>query len=504
MERTLANFVRALRMADVRVSTAETLDAFRAAEMIGWADRQRFKDALGAVLSKSADEHAAFDACFDQFFHFDDFESGANRPATDKTEDAPPDAANSAQPPASDVAAPGEGESESQGGGGGNNREDSDGSESAESGVNQPSPAPHAPQPISTPTSPLGRLLMADDRTALSMAISRAARANQLENIKVFTQQGLYTRRILDDLGRAELIDEIGTLEGAVAAPDRRLAGELRQRYDRLRAQIRDHVESQFLLHADAQGERLREDMLRSARLANVSRRNDPLMRRAIERMARQLVAAHSRKRRVTKRGRLDVPRMIRRNMRHDANMIELAWQSKRIDKPKVFAICDVSGSVALYARFMLMFLYSLGDVLPQVRAFAFCSDLAEVTDLFKQHDLDEAIHRTLAEHGQGSSDYGHALADFERLALADIDRRTTVLILGDARNNEANPRTDLLRKIYERSRRVIWLNPEPKVSWDTGDSVMGRYRAHCHQTTECGSLVQLERVVSDLLRAVT
>lgn len=504
MERTLANFVRALRMADVRVSTAETLDAFRAAEMIGWADRQRFKDALGAVLSKSADEHTAFDACFDQFFHFDDFESGgATQPLTDERNDDAPEAANGTQP-SGDAAAPGEGESESQGGGGGNNRDDDGDATEAAASANPPAPTSSRSEGISDPASPLGRMLMADDRTALSMAISRAARDNRIEDIKVFTQQGLYTRRIMDDMGRSELMDEILSLESTSAPPDQRLAGELRQRHDRLRAQIRDYVESQFLLHADAQGERLREDMLRTARLANVSRRNDPLMRRAIERMARQLVAAHSRKRRVTKRGRLDVPRMIRKNMRHDANMVELAWQSKRIDKPKVFAICDVSGSVALYARFMLMFLYSLKDVLPRVRAFAFCSDLAEVTDLFKQHDLDEAIRRTLAEHGQGSSDYGHALADFEQLALQDIDRRTTVLILGDARNNEGNPRTDLLRKIFERSRRVIWLNPEPKVSWDTGDSVIGRYRAHCHQTKECGSLKQLERVVSDLLRSVT
>jgi hypothetical protein len=504
LERTLANFVRALRMADVRVSTAETLDAFRAAEMIGWQDRQRFKDALGAVLSKSADEHTAFDACFDQFFHFDDFETGgATQPLTDEHNDDAPEAANGTQP-SGDAAAPGEGESESQGGGGGNNRDDDGDATEAAASANPPVSTSSRSEVISAPASPLGRMLMADDRTALSMAISRAARDNRIEEIKVFTQQGLYTRRIMDDMGRSELMDEILSLESASAPPDQRLAGELRQRHDRLRAQIRDHVESQFLLHADAQGERLREDMLRTARLANVSRRNDPLMRRAIERMARQLVAAHTRKRRVTKRGRLDVPRMIRKNMRHNANMVELAWQSKRIEKPKVFAICDVSGSVALYARFMLMFLYSLKDVLPQVRAFAFCSDLAEVTDLFQQHDLDEAIRRTLAEHGQGSSDYGHALADFEQLALQDIDRSTTVLILGDARNNEGNPRTDLLRKIFERSRRVIWLNPEPKVSWDTGDSVIGRYRAHCHQTKECGSLKQLERVVSDLLRSVT
>jgi len=497
LERTLTRFVRALRTADIRISTAETLDAFRVAELIGWHDRQRFKEALGAALSKSADDNEAFDACFDQFFHFDDFDSAGERPnASDDGENgAGPGKDESTDDPSID---PGESQADSPSGGKGRSRQNSDVARPTGDESVRPESAPTDWTPIGTPDSSLGRMLMADDPSALAVAMARAARDNRLEDIKVFTQQGLYTRRILDAMGRAELMDEIAALQ------KQRLADELRRRYDRLRQQTRDFVEQQFLLHADAQSERLRENMLRSARLGNVGRHNDYLIRRAIERMARQLVAAHARKRRVTKRGALDVPRMIRKNMRHDANMIELAWRSKRVDKPKVFAVCDVSGSVALYARFMLMFLYSLQDVLPKVRAFAFCSDLAEVTDLFKQHDLDEAIRRTLAEHGQGSTDYGQALADFGQIALDDVDRRSTVIILGDARNNDAAPRTDLLRKIYARSRRVTWLNPEPRVSWDTGDSVMGRYRAHCHQVSECGSLVQLERVISDLVRRVT
>lgn len=512
MERPIAGFVRALRAADLRISTAETLDALRVAELVGWPRREQLKDALRATLAKDATDDAAFDACFDQFFDFDAFSSGdAAAEATDDGEDSDtsenkPNAANDASStePSADQA---DGQAGEPGGGEGRGGQDSDAATDATDRSSEASGADSvhaAAAPIDAPDSPLGQMLMADNRSALSVAMARAAHDSRLEQIKVFTQQGLYTRRILDAMGRAELMDEITALRPSPSPPAQRLGEELRQRYERLRAQTRDYVEQQFLLHADAQGERLRETMLRSARLGNVARHNDYLIRRAIERMARQLIAAHSRKRRVTKRGALDVPRMIRKNMRHDANMIELAWRSKRIDKPRIFAVCDVSGSVAPYARFMLMFLYSLQDVLPKVRAFAFCSNLAEVTDLFKQQDLDEATRRTLAEHGNGSTDYGHAFADFQAAALDDVDRRSTVLILGDARNNDANPRTDLLRKIYTRSRRVVWLNPEPQVSWDTGDSVMGRYRAHCHQVRECGSLIQLERVISDLVRQVT
>ena len=156
---------------------------------------------------------------------------------------------------------------------------------------------------------------------------------------------------------------------------------------------------------------------------------------------------------------------------------------------------------MAQVARFLLMFLYSLNEVLPKVRSFAFSGRLGEVTDLFNEKDIEEAITETLREHGGGSTDYGQALLDLEALALDDIDHRTTVIILGDARSNFGNPRSDVLDRIHDRARRVIWLNPEPRGLWDTGDSVMHRFRAHCDRTEVCASLRDLERVVSDLLR---
>ena len=196
------------------------------------------------------------------------------------------------------------------------------------------------------------------------------------------------------------------------------------------------------------------------------------------------------------------LPRMIRKNLRYDGNMIELAWKSTKIDKPKVFAICDVSGSVANDARFMLMFLYSLEEVLPNVRAFAFSLDLGEVTDLFARHDLEDTIAKSLRDYSCGSTDCGLAFADVERIALDQVDQRSTVIILGDARNDNGEPRTDLLLALYDRSRRVIWPNPE--LAWGSNDSQMRRYQAHGHQVNVCNSLTHLELFVSELLRAVT
>jgi uncharacterized protein with von Willebrand factor type A (vWA) domain len=203
------------------------------------------------------------------------------------------------------------------------------------------------------------------------------------------------------------------------------------------------------------------------------------------------------------KRGQLNLPKTLRHNMAYDGAIFDLRWKSKKIDRPKVFAICDVSGSVASYARFMLMFLYSLEEVMPKVRAFAFSSDLGEVTDLFEQNSLDDAIAKALRDYSGGSTDYGQAFDDFKRICLDEIDNRTTVIILGDARNNYGNPKTEVLKEIYDRSKRLIWLNPEPRNTWGVGDSEMRRYLAYCHQAEECNSLMHLERIVGNLLKTV-
>ena len=236
--------------------------------------------------------------------------------------------------------------------------------------------------------------------------------------------------------------------------PERRLAQELKRRRDWLRELVRDYVERQFLLHADVTGRRLREDLLQKVKLSNVEHRNFRLIQEIVFRMAKKLAALHSRRRKVTKRGQLHVSRTLRHNMSYDGSIFDLHWKSVKVDRPKVFAICDVSGSVAAYARFMLMFLYSLDEVMPKVRSFAFSSDLAEVTELFERNKIEEAIAKTLRDYSGGSTDYGQAFQDFRKLCMDEVDNRTTIIILGDARNNYGDPRTDILKEMYDRSKR--------------------------------------------------
>ena len=499
MDRTLANFIRALRNAEVRVSTAETLDAFGAVQLVGYRDRALLKRSLSLALPKTADEKETFNACFDQFFAFREVSASqqADGPAAGADEDA-------------------QGNGEGQGGAGGGSDEGArqqgqavaDGSNRKRkpkgAGQGERDTEPDlGPGEMSAPSSPLGALLMQDSKVELSLAVAAAGEAVNVREIQVFTQKGLYTRRIMDQMGLAELDGEISRLRDSPAVPERRLGQELRRRREWLREQVRDYVERQFLLHADVTGRRLREELLRKVKLSNLEHRSFRLIQEIVLKMAKRLATMHARRRKVFKKGHLHVPRTLRSNMSYDGAVFDLRWRSVKIDRPRVFAICDVSGSVANYARFMLMFLYSLEEVMPKVRSFAFSSDLAEVTELFERNRIEDAIAKTLRDYAGGSTDYGQAFADFKRLCLDEVDNRTTIIILGDARNNYGDPKAEVLKEMYERCKRLIWLNPEARNSWQVGDAEMRRYSAYCHQAEECNSLMHLERVVGNLLKTV-
>jgi uncharacterized protein with von Willebrand factor type A (vWA) domain len=481
MPSLLTNFIRALRNADVRISTSETLDAFRAAQLVGYTDRTLLKNALALVLPKTIDEKVAFDACFERFFTRAE---GQPLESIDAPNDAP---ADPHAPPMS-----GAGDADGRGSQGGRNAGAAQHSESHSSEASNPSSAEIQ--------SALGQMLMRGNRTEIGMAISSAGQRVGIERIEVFTQRGVYARRILETMGLVELQTEIAAFDASDRAELRQLGYSLGRRRDWLREEVRAYVEQQFLLHADVTGRRLREDLLRDMRLSAIDQRHQRDVQDIVRRMARRLVAAHSHRRRVFRRGQLHVPRTLRRNMKYDDAIFELQWKSEKVARPKVFALCDVSGSVAEHARFMLTFLYSVDEVLPKVRSFAFSSDLGEVSALFDDHTLEEAIALTLKQYSAGATDYGQAFADFKASCLDQIDRRSTIIVLGDARNNGGDLRLDILKEMYERSRRLIWLNPEPRAMWNTGDSEIRHVSVYCHQVEECSTLAHLHRFVSHLV----
>jgi len=474
MTEVLGDFIRALRAADVRISTSESIDAGAVLDLVGFDNRQALRDGLSQVLAKSEYEKEAFLDTFDRFFAFDQFKARAPGDPSDEAEE------ESSEGEGNQEGQPQQGQSGGMPGPGG--------------GGMDGEPSGNAPSP-----QDLVAMLESGDQAALQMALAEAAREAQLNRIRLFTQRGMYVHRMMEVMGLDGLQNEIERREdnGQQARAD-----NLRELRDQLRGDVRDYVEKQLEIFTANSGRQLREEVLSQVRLGNVDMRDMKLMRGLVQKMAKRLVALHSRRKKVDKRGQLDVRRTIRANIEFDGLMFHTIWKQKKVDRPKVMAICDVSGSVAQVARFLLMFLYSVQEVLPRVRSFAFSGQLGEVTQAFETtKKIEDAITAALREHGGGSTDYGQAFVDFERLAMDDIDHRTTVLILGDARSNYSDPRGDILKKIHARARRVIWLNPEAKSMWNSGDSEMKRLQPYCDRAVTCASLKDLERVVSDLLR---
>lgn len=477
LQDTLVDFVKALRAADVQVSPAETLDAMATLDLVGLEDKRFLKNSLAMVLSKTPEEKAAFEECFERFFSFQTFspDSGAEGETSAEADD-------SAQRPSANAQGSGKGSGSGGGEGGGQPEDELDF------------------EPLS-PSSELGRLLLDGNHTEILVKMAQAGREVEVNQIVVFTQKGLYTRKIMEAMGLAGLQQEIADLQEGGARPQTHLAGRLKQAREQLREAVRDYVERQFFLHADETGQRLREDLLKKVKLSNLEKRNFKDVQAIVIKMAKKLVSIHSKRRKVFKRGQLDVRKTLRSNMQFDGMLFNIKWKSRRVDRPQVMCICDVSGSVSNYSRFLLMFLYSIAELLPKVRSFAFSSDLGEVTRLFQQNNLEDAMAKTMRDYGNGSTDYGQMLQDFKSHCLKDVNQKTTVIILGDSRNNYGDPKAEILREIYDKAQRVIWLNPEPRSAWTAGDAEMKKYAPACHQAEVCNSLTHLERMVSNLLR---
>lgn len=479
MTDVLSDFIRALRANDVRISSSESIDAGAALELVGYEHRDVLKAALSQVLAKTVDEKVAFDSAFDRYFAFDQFAKPQDQdqgeaetdsdPANDNEESSDESSETSSNEPGGDQA------SGSGGGMGGEPRD----------GEGEP--------------GDLIDMLRKADPAPLQMALASAAREAKLNEISFFTQRGLYMRRMMEIMGLDQLDRQVADAE---RKGDKDRLAEMMALREKLLEQVRDYVEKQLKLFTANAGRLLREDVLSRIKLGNVDHSDMKMMRLLIAKMAKKLVSLHSRRKKVTRRGMLDVRRTIRKNIEFDGLLFHTVWRKTKVDHPKVVAVCDLSGSVARVSRFLLMFLYSVQEVLPDVRSFAFSSRLGEITKLFHEKDPDDAMTEAMHLHGGGGTDYGRALLDLQALAMDDIDHRTTVLILGDARSNYGDPRPDILHKIHDRAKRVIFLNPEPRSLWNTGDSEMRKLGAHCDSVETCASLNDLKRVVSDLMRS--
>jgi uncharacterized protein len=239
-------------------------------------------------------------------------------------------------------------------------------------------------------------------------------------------------------------------------------------------------------------------DFLHASRedLAALSRSLRPLARRMASRLARR--------RRLGRHGRLDFRRTLRRSLSTGGVPADPRFRRPHPHKPEIVVLADVSGSVATFARFTLQLVHALAGEFSAVRTFVFIDGIDEVSHLFAgTDDLAAALARVHEEAdvvaADGHSDYGRAFATFWSRWGREITPRTSVIILGDARNNYHASSAEVLAELRRRGRRVWWLNPEPRSYWDTGDSIVSEYAPHCDGVFECRNLRQLEAFVSSI-----
>ncbi len=270
------------------------------------------------------------------------------------------------------------------------------------------------------------------------------------------------------------------------------------------RKSVRAYTERELQKQNHDYMEKFRRETLLEKSFYHLTEEEIRKMREVVERLAQKIKNIMSIRRRRLRKGKLDLRQTLRRNMPHGGVPFDLIFKHRKKDRPKLVILCDVSSSVANVSRFMLQFVYSLQEAFTKIRAFVFVAELGEVTRIFQEKDINEAIEEAL-EGGDvinvyTRSNFVYAFHYFWQNHLSAIDKRTTVLILGDARNNYNDPRAWCLRDIHNKAKNVVWLNPESPSAWGFGDSVMNKYVPYTDVADECRNLRQLTAVIDRLL----
>ncbi|HZS33944.1 MAG TPA: VWA domain-containing protein [Methylomirabilota bacterium] len=462
MDERILEFIGDLRRADVRVGTTEALDALQAAAAIGLDDREDFRHALAATLVKETRDLATFDRLFDLYF-FDLKGLGAEAARALGREDPWARALLERLLAEADL-----------------------------------------------DLDPLTDMLLLADPASLELAVRRGGRNVGLERLFYFLQVGYFTRRIWDQFPWQEIEGDLDALLRAAEAQGldpgalARLRTYMELRLEAFRRMVRQHVERELARRGPGSTERLQRELLADKPLFTLSADEVAQMRAVVARLARRIKDALALRRRREQEGKLDTHRTLRASLPYGGVPVDLRWRRRHRDKPRLVTLCDVSDSVRNASRFMLQLVWNLQECFSKVQSFVFVSEIAEVSDAFRTLPVERAVEYALGSAPvdyHSRSDFGFAFARFCRESLDRLDRKTTLLVLGDARNNYNDPQAWALRLMRERVKGIIWLNPEGQWGWGVGDSVMPVYAPHCDLVRECRTLAQLAEVVDGLIQ---
>jgi uncharacterized protein with von Willebrand factor type A (vWA) domain len=472
MQAKILEFANILRKAGIRVSTAESIDAFTALEELSIQDREIFKDALRTTMVKRGEEVPTYDHLFDLFWSgFYDNLREAFSEATSGLQSLGMDLEDLLERLAEIL-----------------KNFDGDPGDLSE----------------------LARALLTADLSAMEQMIREAAEQAGVERIENFLQVGFFSRRTLDQMnleGAGDQLRELAArLEQAGLSPEdvQALRGLIEKLLEAARRSVRAFTERELQKQNHDYMEKFRRETLLEKSFYHLSEDEIRRMREVVERLAQRIKNILSIRRRRERRGKLDLHQTLRRNMSHGGIPFELIFKQRKKDRPKLVVLCDVSSSVANVSRFMLQFVYTLQEAFTRIRSFVFVSDLGEVTHLFQEKEVNVAIEQALEGGGTinvySRSNFGKAFHLFWQNHLSAIDNKTTVLVLGDARNNYNDPKVWCLRDIHTKAKNVLWLNPESPSAWGFGDSVMDKYLPYTDVAEECRNLRQLSSMIDRLV----
>ncbi len=457
MEDRLIKFIAALRAGGVRVSMAESADAFNAVDDLGVQEREAFRLSLRATLVKDASSLPVFDELFPLFF-----DNSAAPPMMDLTEDMSPEEAQMLA--------------------------------QAMRMFNEQL------------RKMMERLLRGEQLSEEEMRqLGQMVGLNRQDDLRY---QDWLARRMMRALRFDEVRDALREMMEMLAQ-----MGMNKQRLEQLRELLKANQAAMEQQVSQYAGQRIAENMserppesdnvdqLMDKPFQALSDKDMQTLRREVRRLANRLRSRIALRQKRAKTGQLDAKATIRANLKHAGVPIDIRHRDHRL-KPKLVVICDISTSMRYCSELMLSLVHSLQDLVTKTHAFAFIDHLEYITPDFTGHEANEAIGQVLERMPPGyySTDLGYSLQGFARGYMDTLDNRTTFIVVGDGRNNYKNPQLELFQQLARRSRRAIWINPEPPMLWGSGDSDMLHYAPHCHHVVVAATLAQLTEAIDDLL----
>lgn len=465
MDARIVEFAEVLRQNGVRVSTSEVQDTLRATAQVGVTDRALFRTVLRTTLVKRELDVDTFNRAFDFFF------SGAARTFEDLDKSL-----------ADQIREQGliEGDNLKM--------------------------LLYQMNLLLPEMSPLAQAVLLGDRARLAQLFRMASLQLDMSRMESALQAGFFARRLLAGAGIERARSDLKAMEDELKArglsPEgveivsRHVAEAMRKVEEAARQEVKRQAEARI---------RRRGDSVADKPLHLLTQAEVDQMESAVRTLAERLKSRLIRKQRSHRKGALNVRRTLRRNLPWGGVPMVPQFRSRRPERPEVVVLCDVSDSVRNASRMMLLFTYTLQSLFVRVRSFVFVSDVGEVTEYFKDQDVNEAIDLATAGKAvslSANSNYGRALADFVRDHLGSITRRTTVMVIGDGRNNYNPHNAWALKDLKRKAKRLLWICPEDRGNWGIGDSEMLTYEKHCHQAVVVNSVSDLAKLADQLVPA--